>query len=287
MSQEITFSISSEQLDRHRQDDRYTQELLNKVAEVGDGIEYVNSELGEYSSDIKSDIEYAQQIGLNPETIHLSRLEELDEPEGYTELNTSYHNSQISYDPRLGTLEPFWNPDNLVFHPPILENGDDKKEVMNTVIENMHAVNKLNHSDERISGNLLIENMPPVHHTDYMISKPSDIHHFEEIATNEVVESDIQYVLDTGHTADCIEMAQSMPSERVQEVHLHNKAKRDDGGWDNHLPPSEGLIDMEEFLNFYQEELSHADLVLEIKPSEMTPESLEESYDFVQNMLDG
>lgn len=285
MSQEVYFSVSGEQLDGYRDRDDTTVATLDTISGLGCGIEYVNPLSGEYASDIKGDIQYAREIGLEPHSIHLSVFDELDSEEGYVDLNTSYRNAQRSYDPEAGSIQPFWEPENLVFHPPIIEDDQDREEVMAKVIDHIARVNEINRDDEGSTGDLLIENMPPVHHTDYMINSPEDVRTMERIASDKGVSEDLKYVLDTGHTADCMEMAETMPSERVEEIHLHNKAKRSDGGWDNHIPPGEGYIDLDEFLQYHSREFDHADLVLEIKPSELDPESAEASYEFVNRAL--
>jgi sugar phosphate isomerase/epimerase len=285
MSQEVYYSVSSEQLDSHRESDDAIVATLETVSELGSGIEYVNSLSGEYASDIKADIKYADELGLEPRSIHLSVFEDLATDEGYVELNTSYRNAQRAFDPGEGSIQPFWEPNNLVFHPPVIDEDQDRQEVMEQVLRHMTKVNEINGGDEGSSGDLLIENMPPVHHTDYMISSPRDVRMMEDLADDLGATDVLKYTLDTGHTADCMEMAETMPSERVKEIHFHNKAQRDDGGWDNHIPPGEGYIDLEEFLGFYEEYLDHADIVVELKPSELDPESVEETYDFINESL--
>jgi hypothetical protein len=285
MSQEVYFSVSSEQLDSHRGSNDAIIEALERVSELGSGIEYVNSLSGEFASDIKADIVYAEEIGLNPRSIHLSMPKDLATDEGYVELNTSYRNAQRAYDPDTGSIQPFWKPNNLVFHPPVINEDQDREEVMEQVIRHMAEVNNINEGDKGSSGDLLIENMPPVHHTDYMVSSPRDVGIMEDLAGDLGATDVLKYTLDTGHSADCTEMAETMPSDRVMEIHFHNKAKRDDGGWDNHLPPGDGVIDLKEFLGFYDDHLDHADIVVELKPSELDPESVEESYDFINERL--
>jgi len=285
MSQEFSFSVSSEQLDHHRKRHKKTEETIQAVADTAGNIEYVNSLSNEYASDIKSDVNYARHIGLEPKSIHLARPKRLHEDEGAAELNTSYKNSQLAYDPTLDSRESYWSPENLVFHPPILEDEDDFDKVAAQVLKNMDTVYQVNKKNVMTSGNLLIENLPPVDHTRYLIQHPEDVERIEEIADVLNIEDSLQYVLDTGHAADALEMAEAMPSERTNEIHLHDKDKRN-GKWDNHIPPSDGMIDMEGFFDYYNEELDHADIVVELKPSEMSPENIRKSYDFVKDHLD-
>lgn len=281
MSQYVSFSVSSNQLDGVREGLDDVISSLEEVAEGSGKIEYLNSQPTEYTEDIYEDIGYAQGLGLNPNTIHLSSLSDLAEEDGEVELNTSVRNSQIS--PSNAIRESYWDPENIVLHPPIVE-PEDKRQSMRNVLENIYEVQELNKNDERISGRLLLENLPPI--GDYMVQRPEDIRMVEREAEAMGIQEDINYVLDLGHTIDWKPMVDAIPTERVYEVHIHNKRQLESGRWDNHIPPYEGEIDVDEFLEFYNNELSHAEPVIELKPEHMSPEKIRKSREFVESRID-
>jgi len=266
-------------LDQHRKGEGQTREVIEAIARENGSMEYVNSQPTEYTSDIFEDIKYAERIGLKPQSIHLSRLTDLGDAHGELELNTSYRNSQIA--PATSTRESYWSPENVVFHPPFTDNNED--QVMENTLTNISEVYDINKDDPRTSGRLLIENMPPV--GDYMIQRPKDIEKLEQKASELGIEQDLNYVFDLGHSIDWREMMAVMPHDRIHEVHFHNKRKTDEGRWENHIPPYEGAFDAGEFLEFYNDKLSHADLVMELRPDVMDEETIERSRNFTYSFL--
>jgi sugar phosphate isomerase/epimerase len=95
--------------------------------------------------------------------------------------------------------------------------------------------------EERTGVTVAIENMFPLH----IGSKPLMFHANQDLAQLAGIP---HLVLDTSHAAvarhDLVEVRRLF-GERLRHVHLSDNAGK---GWDSHLPPGEGVLDLEAFL---------------------------------------
>jgi hypothetical protein len=286
MSQEIGFSVSSDMLDESRRDEESPDSIskskdvinsLEYIASSGYSIEYLSSG-GEVTEDILDDVTYAQSIGLEPRSIHLSVINDLDSyPQGCYELNTSTMNSQVA--PRGEERDVFWTPQNIILHPPKVDDSQKKEGVARSMLENIRSVYEFHEEDEVVT-NLLVENMPPI--GGYLIQEPKDVEMIESIGDELDMLDKVQYVVDIGHTKDWEKMLEAYPEDRVQEFHLHNKRQRKDGGWENHIPPQEGFYDFDQILSKINSNFGHSDLVVELKPEHFNEDTIRETTEFLE-----
>lgn len=276
MSQKINFSLSSGILDNHRRNED-EESVVDLLGESGYSVEYL-SDKGETTEDIYDDIRYMRKLGLKPRSLHLSPVEDLDEEKGAINLNTSVSNSQLA--PEEAERSIYWSPETIVLHPP--STNKKSNNATRNMLRNIDEVYDI-HEDDSVATPLLIENMPPI--GGYLVQEPSDIEKVEEIGAEMNMTDRIQYVVDIGHTKDWREMLEAYPRNRVKEFHIHNKRQRDDGGWENHLPPQTGQYNFEEIIPVITEDFPNADIVVELKPEYLEKDTVEETTEYLEDIL--